>query len=595
MLGIYCRTSKNRPEKHTIENQREAGIKCANDLNIGFRVYIDDGISGTLDESIRDGLADLFSDIRKKEISHVYCIDQSRIERDTRTWEFFVAECINNNVRYYPNGSYLDLDNISNRLFAKLMSVVNAYYSEITSKKVRLANARKAKEGKTHGVKAYGYKRDENNNYVVYEDEAKHLRRMFEYSLKGIGAYTIANILNDEGVPTKFSGNFSGKIKRKDAYTKKNTYYEKSKVVWRGNVIHDMLKNKIYKGIKEWNRHEDKIEFINGESVKSKYIVEKIFSEVPKIISPDLWDKVNANLSLNIKNAGKKAEYHYLLNGLIICSHCGKEIIGKKRLKGHDNAYKCKGKRPPHNDCNNSRGLSLPKLETFIIQHLFYSKDLRRMLVAAPKNGNESIQLKAIEEKKKKGLREVERKIERLADLLKNPDLADDENFTKDYLEYKDKRIALQSEIDDLVLKIADIENHSRNKKTLSLIKSYTVDIEFDEVKRLVHSLIERIEIYHGKEKKSGHFIIKIMYKNYQDISIFTTNWQAMDWLWMSYYRKDAVTASDLKEDKIFVRDIQRHYKQKQNVSKNFKGLETNTSMIGNSVNLKEDELIYFD
>jgi site-specific DNA recombinase len=29
MIGIYCRTSKNRVEKHTIENQREGGIKCA--------------------------------------------------------------------------------------------------------------------------------------------------------------------------------------------------------------------------------------------------------------------------------------------------------------------------------------------------------------------------------------------------------------------------------------------------------------------------------------------------------------------------------------------------------------------------------------
>ena len=92
MLGIYCRTSKSRKEKHTIENQREAGISCAQKLGLGFRVYVDDGISGTLDESIREGLADLFRDIKKKEITHVYCIDQSRIERDSRTWDFFVAD-----------------------------------------------------------------------------------------------------------------------------------------------------------------------------------------------------------------------------------------------------------------------------------------------------------------------------------------------------------------------------------------------------------------------------------------------------------------------------------------------------------------------
>lgn len=595
MLGIYCRTSKNRTEKYTIDNQRETGIKCANNLGIGFRVYIDDGISGTLDDSVRDGLADLFSDIRKNEITHVYCIDQSRIERDSSTWDFFVALCINNDVDYVPSGTYFDLKNPTNLMYARLMSVVNAYYSEITSKKVRLANAKKAKLGKTHGLKAYGYKKDELNNYIVYKEEAKIIKKIFDLSLNGIGTYTIANILNNEGVPTKFSGNFTGKIKRKDAFTKKYTYYEKSKVKWRGNVIYDMLRNKIYKGIREWNRHEDKIEYVNGKKVKSKIIVEKIISEVPPIISHDLWDKVNANLSLNKKNVGKRAEYHYLLNGLVVCSHCGKEVIGKKRLLGNDNAYKCKGKRPPNNDCKESRGLSLPKLETFLIEHLFNSKELKKLLASAPKNGNESMQLRAVEEKKKKELDRLEKVIERLAKAIKNPDLADDETFTKDYIEAKKKRITLQSEIDDLLLKIAEVENHTRNKRTVSLIKSYSIDAGFDEVKRLIHSLVERIEIFHGKEEKSGHFVIKIIYKHYNDESVFFTNWQAMKWNWHSYYRKAAITNSDIKEDKDFAKDIQNYYNKKNaSISKNFKGFET-TTIMHKSVELKENELIYFD
>lgn len=166
-------------------------------LGIGYRVYIDDGISGTLDESVRDGLSDLFRDIRKKEITHVYCIDQSRIERDTRTWDFFAAECLNHNIKYFPGGTEYSLESDTNRMLAKLMSVVNAYYAEITSKKVRLANARKAKEGKTHGLKPYGYKKGTDNRYEIYEEEAQNVRRMFYFSSKGVGAYTIANIFNE--------------------------------------------------------------------------------------------------------------------------------------------------------------------------------------------------------------------------------------------------------------------------------------------------------------------------------------------------------------------------------------------------------------
>ena len=94
MLGIYCRTSKARKEKYTIENQKDNGIKCAQKLGFPYRIYVDDGISGTTDDSIRGGLSDLFRDMKSKEISAVYVIDQSRVERDTLTWQFFVSLCL---------------------------------------------------------------------------------------------------------------------------------------------------------------------------------------------------------------------------------------------------------------------------------------------------------------------------------------------------------------------------------------------------------------------------------------------------------------------------------------------------------------------
>ena len=63
MLGIYCRTSKVSKEKYTIENQKDNGIKCAQKLGVPYRIYVDDGISGTTDDSIRGGLSVLFRDI----------------------------------------------------------------------------------------------------------------------------------------------------------------------------------------------------------------------------------------------------------------------------------------------------------------------------------------------------------------------------------------------------------------------------------------------------------------------------------------------------------------------------------------------------
>ena len=41
MLGIYCRTSKARKEKYTIEVQKEKGVKFAKSLGLPYKIYVD--------------------------------------------------------------------------------------------------------------------------------------------------------------------------------------------------------------------------------------------------------------------------------------------------------------------------------------------------------------------------------------------------------------------------------------------------------------------------------------------------------------------------------------------------------------------------
>ncbi|WP_026978652.1 recombinase family protein [Flavobacterium tegetincola] len=535
MLAIYCRTSKNKEEgtDYSIETQQQGGLKLAEQLGIEHKFYIDEGMSGTLAIEDRPSLADMMSDLTKGILTCVYCFDQSRIERNTLVWDIFSAECITHKCKYYPNGNEFDLTNEESVFNSKLMSLVNSYYAKITSRKVKLANHNKTLKGKTHGMKPYGYKRDMENNFEIFEEEAKYVRKMFDLSLQGVGTYTIANILNEEGAPTKFN-RFKGKIKRKDEYTNAITFYEKSDVKWRGNVIHDILKNPIYKGIRVWNKNN--IE----RRIEVKLNVQ--------ILNDDLWDKVNENLSKNIKNVGKRAVYKYLLNGIIICGHCENEVLGKKRPNGNDNSYKCKGKRPPHKDCQNSRAISLPKLENFIIHHLFKTKNLKELLIEAPKS-SASIPLRQTLEDKKSELIFLDKQVKHLAKLIKNPDLADDETFIKDYKISKEKKEKTVIYVNELQAKILEIENETRNDRTKTLIESYTDNIQFDEIKRLVHSLIESITIKHTEENKSGFYSLIIKYKNYSEYSVFMTNWKALDWLWHSYYREKAVSEQQLAED----------------------------------------------
>ncbi|MDI6050957.1 recombinase family protein [Flavobacterium sp. XS2P24] len=583
MLAIYCRTSKNKVDgtDYSIETQQQGGLKLAIQLGLEHRFYVDEGMSGTLAIEDRPSLADMMSDLKKGTITDIYCIDQSRIERNSIVWDMFSAECLNHKCKYHPNGIEFDLTNDESVFNSKLMSLVNSYYAKITSRKVKLANYNKTLKGKTHGMKPYGYQRDENNDYQIFEEEAQYVRKMYDLSLQGIGTYTIANILNEEEAPTKFN-RFKGRIKRKNEFTKKITEFEKSNVKWRGNVIHDMLRNPINKGIRIWNKNDVE------RRVEVKLNVQ--------IISDDLWDKVNENLSKNIKNVGKKAEYHYLLNGLIICGHCGNEFLGKKRLRGNDNSYKCKGKRPPHKDCPDSRAISLPKVENFIIQHLFKTKNLKDLLIDAPKS-NLSIPLREKLISKKKELVQLEKQVERLVKLLRDPDLEDDETFKEDYKSTKVKRVKLNLEIDDLQIKVLEMENETRNSRTKTLIETYTDDIQFDEIKRLVHSLIESIKIHHSKQNKFGYYFIVIKYRNYSEESTFTTDWKGLKWYWHTHYREKALNEEQLAED---IEMLKANYERKgipfnEEDLIDYEGNTTVSGMIGESVDLNPKELVLFD
>jgi len=525
MLGIYCRTSKARKEKYTIENQKDNGIKCAQKLGFPYRIYVDDGISGTTDDSIRGGLSDLFRDMKSKEISAVYVIDQSRVERDTVTWQFFVSLCLNNKISYYPGGSMLDLDNPTNRMYANLMSVVNSYYSEITSRKVKDANAKKVRMGKTHGLKPYGYEKDTLNNYVIFDEEAKIVKRMFELSLTGIGAYTIANILNEEGVPTKFSKNFKGTMIRKDPYTNKIKLFEKSEIIWRGGVISDILKNPIYKGTRIWTRYEDNIEFENGKKIKTKKIVEVITTEnhVPPIVDKELWEKVQSNFQKNKKNVGPKEKYNYLLNGIVSCSICGCEYRGKKRPKGNDNSYKCSKNGDKTVKCSN-RGISIPRLETFIVRLLIQDNNSFNLFENLP-NKESNIQTYSNQLLvKQKELDNISKQIKNLILLASNLGENNSMSEIKDELaNFSKKKGRITEDIQELEEKIKNESAGSfdellkKNSEVLNSIREKLNNISnFDAIKKIIHELIESISVLFVQEH--SYYYLEIMLKGKKDI-----------------------------------------------------------------------------
>jgi site-specific DNA recombinase len=577
MIGIYCRISKHKAEGKdvSIETQLDQGIAFAKSEGLEYKSFIDRAISGTKDEiKDRPEFAMMLDYISKRFITKVYCFDQSRIERNNRIWNLFTYTMLKAKCQYYPGGKFLDLDVPENRLYTGIVSLTNEFFATLTGQKVKLAHYKNSLKGKSHGITAYGYIRDENGLLKIHEEQAGIVRKIYQMSGDGIGVYTIAKTLNKDGVPTKFN-NYTGEFKRRDTFTNQYTYFKKGDVRWRGNVIHDLIRSQIYKGIRKWNGGENE-------------------TKIPAIIDEVTWDSVNKNLEQNKKNPGKRDGYHYLLNGLVFCGICGKEYRGKKRLKGRDNAYKCKSKLRNPQLCT-SRALSIPKLETFVVKHLFISKGLQEFLTGQAENKGETDNLK----KKLAGLKkdiETYKKAEKKAyDRLLDPEYEDDE-------EIKERLRTIKKKIHDHEQNIEIIENNlierdSKNKiaRINKVIGQYKLTSGFDDTKALVHSIIKKITIQHNykKEAKGGYFLVKIEYRGFDESSMFMTDWHAMKWYWVGYYRSRAITKEDLQDDIDLLKYFIKASGKKIDVPKDFVGFEAGGG--GEPVELDKDELIYFD
>lgn len=518
MLAIYCRISKTKKTDYSIEVQREAGEEFAKKMKMDFEVYIDEGVSGTLPIKDRPNFYKMYDKIRKGKITAVYCIDQSRIERNTDVWRLFSAECINSGCKFYPNGNELKIEDKSIKLFADILSLFNSYYAEMVSEKVKAANELKAKKGKTHGLKPYGFGKDENNKFILIEDEAKVVREMYDLSLSGIGTYRIADMLNAKGYPTRLNG-FSGKVKRKNKDTGRIEYFEKENVQWRGNVVHGILTNPINKGERYWN----------GKKVATLDV---------KIVDGKKWKKVNNNLAKNKKDkSGRKEKYKYLLNGLITCDHCGGKYVGKRNPQLKDNTYKCKARREKQT-CKEGRGINIIKLDNFILSHLFNNDKLKELILTIPKNESELEGLKKRLAKKERELLGHQKYLNNCRKRLLDDRLKDDEFIINEYEKAKISIENVNDEIEGLKVQIYNVENETQRSIAKSALEAYAKGIPFEELKKLVQLLIKDIRIESFESWSEPHkemrkfFKITVSFNSNNLQTSFYTDRFAKHWTW---------------------------------------------------------------
>ncbi len=589
VLAIYARKSGNSPTDTSIESQIEGGRKYALEKGYTAIEFVDEKVSGRkgLDTFEVDGsqfsklyyyerpeFAQMIQDIRNNNVDAVWTYNQDRIERNTNIWIMFSSLIIEKKITYVVNDNIVDLNDAMTKMMSTIFSVFNEYYSMTTSMRVRPAHKKNAQSGRTHGVIAYGYTRDPNTGKYVQEvDEAPIVQDIFNYYDKnGLGTYLIADKLNSRGIKCPYAKRTG------DFKSKKNVYQEnrrKEKTKWSGSTISGILKNTVYKGYK----------FHGGV---------KITIENP-IIKVSVWNRVNEAITKN-KHGGKRPKHKYLLADILLCGHCNNIMIGKRRNDGTDNAYKCSTKQRDVNICKKSRGLSIPKLETFIVKHLFENSGLKELLLSLPQD-NDQIEFTTKElNYRKQELKELRVVKQNLNKILNSPTPLDNPDNVIELLNKNNYSINVKkNDIGSLEDQI-DILNRTKQKQKIEeTIDGYASGYNFDKLQSAIRSLIESISLTYTEIGEDRDFYIFIKYIGTSTTTMFKTDRKAIIYscIGLAQKQKSEVLVSDEVRVLLSQNEIGESFidKYEGEISDTF----TSIGLELFKVELNQDNLIHFN
>ena len=159
--------------------------------------YTDDGWSGGNFD--RPAWKRLIADIEAGKVEHLLVKDLSRVGRDYLQTGFYTEVVFKRyGIHFVAIGNSIDSNDPSSGEFAPFVNIMSEWYLRDLSRKQRTAIRVKGESGKpTTNQAIYGYKKDPNDKYhwLVDEEAAAVVRRIYQLAIEGHGLSDIANIL----------------------------------------------------------------------------------------------------------------------------------------------------------------------------------------------------------------------------------------------------------------------------------------------------------------------------------------------------------------------------------------------------------------
>ena len=301
---LYERLSRDdelQGESNSISNQKQMLEDFARRNGLPNPTHFtDDGISGTRFD--RPGFLAMMEEVEAGRVEAIVIKDMSRLGRDYLKVGQVMEVLRQRGVRLIAINDGVDSLKGDDD-FTPFRNIMNEFYARDTSRKIRSVFKAKGMSGKhLTGTVIYGYLWDEKReHWLVDEEAAEVVRRIFSLTLEGYGPYQIACKLSADRIeiPVVHLARFNEGVNRskpvKDPYG------------WGSSTIVNILKKREYLGhtinFKTRKHFKDK---------KSHYVSEDewtIFENTMKPLStsrPLIWCRKSVAMYGVIQTAGAK-------------------------------------------------------------------------------------------------------------------------------------------------------------------------------------------------------------------------------------------------------------------------------------------------
>ena len=507
ITALYCRLSQDdmlQGESNSITNQKAILKKYAEDNGFSNPVfYVDDGVSGTTWE--REGFKAMLADIEEGKVGTVITKDLSRLGRDyLKTGEYIEIIFPDHDVRYIAINDGVDTLKSENELMA-FKNIFNDWYARDTSKKIRAVFKEKGQSGKHLSNPIYGYKHSETdkNLWVIDDEAAEVVRKIFHLCIDGYGPTQIARILTEQGIPTptayalsqgRDNGHKNAKLHR---WGNETIAHILEKAEYCGHTVNFRTHVKSYKNKKRVdNPKEDWLIF---ENTHEAIITQQEF---------DLVQELRKN-----KRRPTKHEEVNPFSGICYCADCGKKLYlcRATTMTADQEHLKCGTYAKDKNGC------TIHFVRTIVLKEIILG-ELNKMVAFVKDNEDEFVQMamdnsvqKQSSElsKSRKKLKESEKRIaelDRLFTRLYEDNVSgkiSDERFSIMSAGYEDEQKKLRATVAELTDFIETAEQKSADVTAfISVVQKYERITELTP--EIMHELIEKI-VVHAPDKSSGH------------------------------------------------------------------------------------------